>query len=129
MNKTVNWLDFAEEDLLWAKASLDDKIYRGACFAAQQAAEKALKAYLNAKGVRIFKIHDLVALNQACVKQDSNFAKLEEACNLISPYYLSTRYPDVAQFEEYSEKQAQGVIKQADKIVKFVRSSLVQNYI
>lgn len=124
MNKTVNWLDFAEEDLLWAKASLEDKIYRGACFAAQQAAEKALKAYLNAKSVRVFKIHDLVALNQECLKQDSGFEKLEEACNLISPYYLSTRYPDIAQFEEYSEEQTQEIIEQADKIVEFIKSKI-----
>lgn len=124
MNKTVNWIDFAKEDLLWAKASLEDKIYRGACFAAQQAAEKALKAYLHAKGVRVFKIHDLVALNQECLKQDSDFEKLEEACNLISPYYLSTRYPDIAQFEEYSEEQTQEIIEQADKIIEFIKSKI-----
>lgn len=30
MDKTKGWLALAEEDLLWAKASFEDKIYTGA---------------------------------------------------------------------------------------------------
>lgn len=124
MDKTKGWYTLAEEDLLWAKASFEDKILRGACFAAQQAAEKALKAFLVSKNIATPKIHDLVALNQECVKQDSEFNQLEEACNLISPYYLSTRYPDVAQFEEFSEEQTKDMIAQAEKVLNFVRTKI-----
>lgn len=124
MDKVSSWLKLAKEDLEWAKASFDYKIYRGACFAAQQAAEKALKAYLVSKSIVAPKIHDLVTLNQECVKEEENFSKLEESCNILSPYYLSTRYPDVAQFEEFSEKQTQDVITQAEKVVTFVKSKL-----
>lgn len=124
MDKTKGWLALAEEDLLWAKASFEDKIFRGACFASQQAAEKSLKAYLVSKGVNSPRIHDLVALNQLCLKQDKEFKNLEEACNIISPYYLSTRYPDVAQFEEFSEDQTKNVIDQAEKIVTFVKEKV-----
>lgn len=53
MDKIGNWLKQSEEDLLWAKASLKEGILRGACFAAQQSAEKALKAFLISKGVRV----------------------------------------------------------------------------
>lgn len=124
MDKTKGWLTLAEEDLKWAKASFEDKIYRGTCFAAQQAAEKALKAFLVSRDKLAPKIHDLVALNQECVQQSRDFAKLEEACNILSPYYLSTRYPDVAQFEEYSEDQTQDVINQAEKVINFVKEKL-----
>lgn len=124
MDKARSWLNLAEEDLHWARASFEDKIFRGACFAAQQAAEKSLKAYLVSKNIVTPKIHDLVALNQACVKQDKDFEQLEEACNILSPYYLSTRYPDVAQFEEYSENQTKDVIEQTNKVVSFVRDKL-----
>ncbi|MBI3103745.1 HEPN domain-containing protein [Candidatus Daviesbacteria bacterium] len=121
MDKASGWLKLAEEDLKWAKASFEDKIFRGACFAAQQAAEKSLKAYLVSKDIVTPKIHDLVALNQKCIKQVKEFEHLEEACNILSPYYLSTRYPDVAQFEEYSEIQTKDVIEQAEKVVSFVK--------
>lgn len=125
MDKTKGWLALAEEDLIWAKASFEDKIFRGTCFAAQQAAEKALKAFLVSKDVASPKIHDLVALNQVCVKQNPGFESLEEACNILSPYYLSTRYPDVAQFEEYSQTQTEKVIEQAEKIVNFVKAKIL----
>lgn len=124
MDKTKGWFTLAEEDLLWAKASFEEKIFRGACFASQQAAEKALKAYLVSKGIGFPKIHDLVALNQHCIKEDKDFKTLDEACNIISPYYLSTRYPDVAQFEEFSESQTKEVIDRAEKIVTFVRGKV-----
>lgn len=124
MDKTKGWLNLAEEDLLWAKASFKDKIFRGACFAAQQAAEKALKAFLVSKDITTPKIHDLVTLNNQCLNQNAQFQELEEACNILSPYYLSTRYPDVAQFEEFSEKQTHDVITQAEKVVNFVKSKL-----
>lgn len=124
MDKTKGWLNLAEDDLLWAKASFEDKIFRGSCFAAQQAAEKALKAFLVFKGITTPKIHDLVTLNNQCLKQNEQFQELEKACNILSPYYLSTRYPDVAQFEEFSEDQTKNVIEQAEKVVNFVKSNL-----
>lgn len=49
MDSSQMWFAQAEEDLLWAEASLREEVWRGACFAAQQAAEKALKAFLLSK--------------------------------------------------------------------------------
>lgn len=114
----------AEEDLLWAKASLKEEIWRGACFAAQQAAEKSLKAYLLANNKSSPKIHDLVSLNDNCKNIDNEFEELEDSCNFISPYYLSSRYPDIAEFEEYSENMANSVVQKAEQIVEFVKNKL-----
>ncbi len=125
MDKVQNWLTQAQEDILWAKASSKEGILRGACFAAQQAAEKALKAFLISKDVNVVKIHDLLTLNQKCAELEPEFTALEQACNLLSPYYMSSRYPDVAQFEEYSKDQTEEVVEQATKIVDFVQSKLV----
>lgn len=44
------WLKKARNDLRWTKHNLETKEYSGACFSAQQAAEKSLKAYLLFKG-------------------------------------------------------------------------------
>ena len=51
MDESQKWLNMAKEDLLWAKASLKEEIWRGACFAAQQAAEKSLKDLGNGRKV------------------------------------------------------------------------------
>ncbi len=40
------WLSKALDDLRWTEANIRESIYYGACFTAQQAVEKALKAYL-----------------------------------------------------------------------------------
>lgn len=45
-DEVLNWLDSAVADLRHAKKSVEIKEYSWACFAAQQAAEKALKALI-----------------------------------------------------------------------------------
>ncbi len=40
---TENWLRSAEDDLLWARISLEGGLFTRACFASQQAVEKILK--------------------------------------------------------------------------------------
>lgn len=124
MDEAKKWFNIAEEDLLWAKASLKEKIWRGACFAAQQGAEKSLKAYLLVKNKSFPKIHDLVSLNDHCRNIDNEFDQLNNSCNFISPYYLSSRYPDIAEFEEYSQEMAIEVVQKAEEIIKFVESRL-----
>ena len=55
-------LRFAREDLDVAKELLGGQRIRHACFCAQQAAEKALKAALLLEGLEIPYIHDLNAV-------------------------------------------------------------------
>ncbi len=46
------WLSRALDDLRWARHSIEGGFLPQACFACQQAAEKALKAYLMAQTCR-----------------------------------------------------------------------------
>lgn len=124
MDKAKMWITQADEDLLWARASLKERILRGACFAAQQSAEKALKAFLLSKNITTPRIHDLVTLNEQCLNIEPKFKDLEDACNLLSPYYISSRYPDVAQFEQYSQDQAEKAVESAEKVVNFIKALL-----
>lgn len=125
MDKANLWLTQAEEDLLWARASLKEGILRGACFAAQQSAEKALKAFLLSKNITAPKIHDLVTLNHKCLNLEPRFKEIEQAGNVLSPYYISSRYPDVAQFEQYSQDQAEKAVESAEKVVNFIKALLL----
>ena len=92
---TAAWLAKAEDDLRWTKANLNQSIYYGACFTAQQAAEKALKAYLLSRDHPARKIHDLGALVDLCVQLDASFESMREIALPLVDYYIQTRYPDI----------------------------------
>lgn len=60
-----DWLRFAQADLASAARMLEDRGShepRHACFAAQQSAEKAIKAVLVAEQIDFQKVHDLQQL-------------------------------------------------------------------
>jgi HEPN domain-containing protein len=50
VERSKDWLDQAERDIRQAEASLRDEFFEWACFAAQQAAEKAVKALIQSVG-------------------------------------------------------------------------------
>ncbi|HUV85575.1 MAG TPA: HEPN domain-containing protein [bacterium] len=59
------WLEFARRDLGAAQGLISLKYYVNACIDAQQAAEKALKAFILAKGKAIPKTHNLCGVDPA----------------------------------------------------------------
>lgn len=118
------WLHQAQEDLNWTQANINEKVWYGACFTAQQAAEKALKAYLIDKGTQARKIHDLGALLQQCITQDPNFEVLKEECVTLTDYYAPTRYPDIAEYINFTEDKAKEAYQFARTIVEFIENKL-----
>ncbi len=86
------WLEQAKDDLKAANDSLDAGNFSWASFQAQQAAEKALKAFLIKKEMRMPRVHDLVFLaKKAGVK-----GSLLDDCDKLTRVYTETRYPDQA---------------------------------
>lgn len=118
------WFKYAQDDLSWSKASFKDGFLKGACFAAQQAAEKALKAYIISQGKNIKKIHDIRALLEECIKTDESFEELREECSTLNSYYAPTRYPDIGEFMEFNEENTKQSYDFAEKIVNFVDKNL-----
>jgi HEPN domain-containing protein len=77
-NNPLAWVTRAEEDFALARAALRRKqpLASGACFHAQQCAEKYMKALLISKGADFPKTHDLLLLNNLCsIKTGPNFCK------------------------------------------------------
>ncbi len=88
-----DWLKVAEKDWRRMGQALDDRDAEEAGFWLQQAVEKYLKAYLLSKGWVLRKVHDLeVLLNEAAVHMPT-FGRYGTACQRISGYYLTERYP------------------------------------
>ncbi len=118
------WLDSAQADLDWTVASLKEQIYYGDCFSAQQATEKALKAFLVANGKPVAKIHDLGALVERCKLIDPEFDSLREMVMPLTDYYLQARYPDLAEFIEFTARKAEDAHEKAKATLVFVKQKL-----
>ena len=65
----------------------------GACFHAQQCAEKYLKARLCEAGIGIRKIHDLVALLEQVIDAEPMWEMFREDLAYLSDYAIAFRYP------------------------------------
>lgn len=90
-----DWLLEAEEDLATARVLTERAIYKQACFHAQQAVEKALKAVLLKRTGTIPRIHDLPGLLAQVRKADPELLDHGPAVQTLDPYYMLARYPDV----------------------------------
>ena len=89
------WAEHAEEDFALARAALRRKqpLASGACFHAQQCAEKYMKALLISKGADFPKTHDLLLLNNLC-STNGMFLEIEpKHLNTLTDYAVRTRYP------------------------------------
>ncbi|HXH23317.1 MAG TPA: HEPN domain-containing protein [Dehalococcoidia bacterium] len=115
------WIQFALDDLAWAKHTSQGGFFSRTCFAAQQAAEKALKAYLLE---RTRDYPQLISLLSLAVELDARFAQLKPDCDVLDEYYLPSRYPLVRPSRTFELEDAQDAIERASRIVSFVRARL-----
>lgn len=122
------WLDQARYDLDTARYNAGGKRHAPACFWAQQAAEKAAKAFLYAQGERFVVGHSVGELLQRCREFDPAFSHVESDGAFLDRFYIPTRYPDGLPggipAEVFREKDADEAIAMARKITEFVGDKL-----
>lgn len=119
------WWARAKDDLRWTEANLREKVYYGACFTAQQAVEKALKAFLLSQNKEARKVHDIAALLEECGQVDAEFSEMRETILPLVDYYVPTRYPDITEFMDYdTEEKAKDALNRARKLLEFVGQKL-----
>jgi HEPN domain-containing protein len=92
--EAFRWIRFADEDLRTARACLndDDVPPRQACYFAQQAAEKALKACLIACGIAYARSHDLDYLRNL-LPPGWKAHRLQPALGELTEWLVESRYP------------------------------------
>jgi HEPN domain-containing protein len=86
------WLKKAASDLVAMRASAQAGALDVACFHAQQAAEKYLKAYLADRDREIVYTHNLFKLLAVCAELDPTFSQLMDAAGLLTPFAVEARY-------------------------------------
>jgi HEPN domain-containing protein len=124
IDEAKEWIERAELDLRLAERALQipPALAGGAACHAQQAAEKALKAFLVAHDEPFPLTHNLNVLLPLCMTRDSGFGRFNKAASSLTPYATQFRYPggpiepDVADAE-------QG-LRDATHLVAFVRRRL-----
>jgi len=113
------WVERAEEDYAIASAALRRKrIWTyGACFHAQQCAEKYLKAALVARGQAFPKVHDLPTLSTLCEQAGILLGFGSVHLHVLSAYAVRVRYPG----DDPTPDEARQAVEIAKSVRRFVR--------
>ncbi len=128
-NRDQDWLRQAHKDLEQAKDSQRSGHHEWACFASQQAAEKAVKALHLHLGQEAWG-HVVARLLRELPEPVKVPAELIEKARVLDAYYISPRYPNAypegAPFEHHGKLQSEEAIRYAGEIVEFVSSEMAR---
>jgi HEPN domain-containing protein len=120
------WLRQASEDLRWTRHLAEQGAYHLACFLAQQVTEKALKAFLYARGEEIVLGHSVERLCAAAAAFEPVFQSMARSWSILDGYYIPTRYPNGLPggipADVYGQQAAADAVRLATEAVKFVRT-------
>ena len=93
--EALDWLEEAKVDLERVKRSIESADYSLACYLAQQAVDKAFKAYIiGVLRKRPSHVHDLTVLYNNLRDRLKLPNDIVERLPEISQYYVTTRYPN-----------------------------------
>jgi len=125
MRRYLDWLREAEDDLSAARDLMRLGRYSKACFFAQQAAEKALKALLMRRA-GVFEItHSVVRLLEVASEHGLRVPdELFRRAEALDRLYVPTRYPSVwphgPPHVHYGEEDARRAVEDAEEVLRFV---------
>lgn len=120
------WLVKAWRDLETARraATGEPPFYDVAVYHCQQAAEKAVKAFLVHHGKPYEKTHDIEVLIDLAGETDSAFSTLADAADALTPYATRFRYPNATFAVEPLPVEYNEALQHAGAIYDFVLSRL-----
>ena len=120
------WMVKAWRDLETARraATGEPPFYDVAVYHCQQAAEKAVKAFLVHHGKPYEKTHDIEVLTDLAGEIDSKFRTLVDAADALTPYATRFRYPNATFAVEPQPTEYDEALKYAQTIYDFVLNLL-----
>lgn len=125
--RAEDWRNQAVRDLELAEASRGLGWHEWACFAAQQAAEKAVKALHLHLGQEAWG-HVVARLLQQLPPSVTVPPELVEKGRVLDGYYIPTRYPNSypegAPFEHFGLLQSERAVEYAREILDFVGAQM-----
>jgi HEPN domain-containing protein len=89
------WWEQALDDRLFVLAMAQEaRFFDKACFVAQQAAEKALKACLYAQGEREVYGHSILQFVRDLARSEPSFSRVANPAARLDRHYIPARYPN-----------------------------------
>lgn len=123
-NRAHDWLTQAERDLEQASDSRRADRHEWACFAAQQGAEKAVKALHLHLGQEAWG-HAIARLLRELPNTVQVPQELVEKGRVLDTFYIPPRYPNShpegAPFQHYGPLHSEEAIRYAGEIIEFIR--------
>ena len=118
------WLRKADDDVRSAQVDLaaDPPLIEDALFHCQQAAEKAMKAFLTAHDTAFRKTHDLDELAAACEERDATLKEALDPARDLTVFAWAFRYPGAD--EAPPEAEAHDSLRLAQATVAAIRERL-----
>lgn len=126
-SRHADWFKQGQRDLAHGRHSLDAGDYEWACFAAQQGAEKAVKAVIEKKGGMAWG-HSVTALLEALSESLRPDPGLLDAAKALDKHYIPARcpnsHPQGAPYEYYTRTEAERALVHAGQIIGFCEGIL-----
>ena len=124
-----DWFNQGQRDLELARWCIEGGHYEWACFAAQQAAEKVIKAVFQKLGGEAWG-HSVTELLKALPDSRAAETKLLNAARELDRHYIPARYPNShpagAPFEHYMQEEAVRAVSNAESIIVFCEGVLAK---
>lgn len=122
------WFEQAVHDLGDARYLAERGSHAAVCFNAQQAAEKALKAYLILMDGDKPRTHLIAELLRAAAAFDAALGTSLVDAPGLDPYYVSTRYPDAIggaiPAASFYAAESETALARASRVIEAVRVRL-----
>ena len=122
MERSADWMDQARGDLEHARSDLERGFYEWACFSAQQAAEKAVKAVFQKMGAEVWG-HSVADLLGELSGRHPVSEALRDAALELDKAYIPTRYPNAhpsgSPRRRYTRSEAERMVAHAAEILEF----------
>ena len=126
-SRHADWLKQGQRDLGHGRRSLDAGDYEWACFAAQQGAEKAVKAVIEKMGGVAWG-HSVTALLESLPESLRPDPGLLDAAKALDKHYIPARYPNShpqgAPYEYYTRTEAECALVHAGQVIDFCEGFL-----
>ncbi len=126
-NRSADWMKQAEADLRHARNSISLKDFEQACFSAQQAAEKAVKAVYQQLHAEAWGHSVSILLSNLPPKTNVPQDLIENA-KVIDKHYIPARYPNGfdtgAPTDYFTAAEGKTAVKIASDVIEFCKNIL-----
>ena len=128
-SRAEDWLRQAQRDLQHARDAFDRETFEWAAFAAQQAAEKAVKALYQRLGAEA-RGHSVTQLLAALPSGARPSHDLIETAKELDKHYITPRYPNSypegAPMDFYTRAEAERAIAGAKRIIEHCKGHILR---